>query len=196
MYVRIFILFIPLVAARYKVYKTGKAYYFNIEGHSMRATINNKRYLVVNSPTFSRKWALPSDSDSDNARTMRENGVFQIVIPRYKSPTLSGGHFKRGSIIKIDFDDVCATFDGSIPECGKPCKHGQLLEDFVVEKDEVIVKLRSCMFDSPVSEAIFHSFDYEIAIEDDTEEDIEKGELRVDNSGAGWFDRHGIERDY
>lgn len=188
-----YILFIPFVTASYKVYKTEKAYYFNIEGYGIRANINNKKYLVVNSPTFSRKWALPTDSDSDNARTMRENGVFQIVVPRHQSPKLLGGGFQRGSTIKFDVDNVCATFDGSIPECGHPCFHGQLLQDFVLEKDEVVVKLRSCLFDSAVSEAVFHSLDHEIVIEEEVEEEISP---ILENSGSGWFDRHGIEREY
>ena len=190
MYLKMYILFFPFVTASYKVYKTEKAYYFNIVGYGMRADIRNKKYLVVNSPTFSRKWALPSDSDSDNARTMRENGVFQIVVPRHQQPKLSGGEFPRGTTIRFDSANVCATFDGSIPECGKPCKHGSILQDFVIEKDEIIVKLRSCMFDSPVSEVIFHSFDREITIEEEVSHPIS------DNNGSGWFDRHGIEREY
>lgn len=123
---------------------------------------------------------------------MRENGVFQIVVPRHQSPKLLGGVFQRGSTIKFDIDNVCATFDKSIPECGNPCLHGQLLQDFVLEKDEVVVKLRSCLFESPVSEAVFHSLDQEITIE----EEVEEAKPVLENSGSGWFDRHGIEREY
>jgi len=174
----------------YNVYRTEEAYYFNVDGYGLHATIDNQKYLLINSPTFSRKWALPSDSHSEKARTFRKHGTFQVVVPRHKTHKLQGGEVPRGTTVQFGADHVCATFDGTTPECGNPCKQGQLLQNFIVTKDEVIVKLRSCNAQSTVSQAIFHSFDPDITIEDEVYTVPEVV------GRYGWFDRYGIEQEY
>jgi len=183
--------FLSTVAAKsYNAYRTDDAYYFNVGGYGLKATLDDHRRLKIYGPRFSRIWSLPTDADTKHARTFRNGNVFQVVVPRFKTPNLTGGEVPRGTTINFTTDHVCATFDGSEPECGHPCEHGKILKDFVISEDEVIVKLRTCKADVSVETAIFHAFDTDIEVEDSFEHAPEViGE-------HGWFDRHGDERPY
>ena len=179
----------------YKAFKTSKAYVFHMNGYGYRALINKKSLNII-SPHFNRKWHLPDDSDISNAKTFRDGGLFTVVVPRFRNPELEGGEVPRGTTIRFASDHVCATFDGSEPLCGSTpstkCEHGKLLKDFVVHDDEIILKLRTCKADIPSDTVIYHAYDPDVYVTEIINEDLPIYE----NGIHGWFDRHGIERNY
>ena len=180
---------------QYKSFKTSKAYIFQVNGRGFKALINKKSLKIV-SPFFQRRWHLPNDCDIPNAKTFRDQGLFTVVVPRFRNPELEGGEVPRGTTIRFASDHVCATFDGSEPLCGSTtstkCKHGKLLKDFVVHDDEIILRLRTCKANIPPDTVIYHAYDTDVDVIEMPDEQIST----EDNGIYGWFDHLGIERNY
>jgi len=122
--------------------------------------------------------------------------MFTVVVPRFRNPILGGGEVPRGTTVNFATDHICATFDGSEPKCGLTpslkCEHGDILKDFVVHDDEIILKLRTCKADIPADTIIYHAYDTDIDVIEIPTEKLSYGEYGI----YGWFDRHGIERNY
>ena len=186
------ILIINASAKNYNAYVTPNSYHFDVLGYGYRAHIDEERHLTIRSPYFYRKWALPSDAHIENANVFNEGGLFKVVVPRIKTPTLRGGEVPRGTTVRFKADHVCATFDGTEPICGNPCKNGKNLSNFIVSEDEVIVKLRTCKADVPPKTTIYDSFDPDVQVQE-IQDDVPD---RQEYSGGGWIDRHGNERPY
>lgn len=187
----LFLLFGSSAAVQYNAYAADDAYHFNVVGYGLRAKIDHQNRLKIYGPRFSRVWSLPHDANIKTARTFRKGNVFRVSVPRITVPKPEGGEVPRGTTIHFAADHVCATFDGSEPVCGKPCQHGQLLKDFVVSEDEVILKLRTCQANLPSETVIYHAFDPDIIM---SEESYNYPDEIVGKHG--WFDRHGNERPY
>lgn len=179
----------------YKAFKTSRAYVFNVYGHGYRAQIK-KDSLRIFSPYFHRRWNLPDDCDITNAKTFRDEQLFTVVVPRFINPTLKGGEVPRGTTVRFASDHVCATFDGSEPICGptieEKCKHGNILKDFVVHDDEIILRLRTCKANVAPDTVIYHAYDTDVDVIEMPNEQMPT----EDNGIYGWFDHLGIERKY
>jgi hypothetical protein len=184
-------LFVIVEAAPFKSYITDGAYHFKVYDSWARASISEGRHLVVKTPKWSRKWALPSDSDITEARTFRNKDQMDIIVPRFKMPELVGGDVERGKVIKIYNKDICSTFDGTTPICGTPCSNGIPLQEFKIDKDEVIIKLKHCKSSLPIKTIIYNAYDNDIIVED-----IGNEQIPAIHGKYGWFDRHGNERAY
>lgn len=178
-------------AKSYDAYATDDAYHFDVFGYGLKAQIYKGRRLGIRGPRFSRIWDLPDDANAKLARTFKKGNVFQVFIPKFKPRKLQGGEVPRGTTVHFAASHVCATFDGSEPVCGTPCKHGNLLKDFVVSEDEVVLKLKTCQLNNQPETVIYHAYDTDIT---NTEEDYEYPPEIIGKHG--WFDRHGNERSY
>tara|TARA_B110000908_G_scaffold172730_1_gene242474 strand:- start:24836 stop:25432 length:597 start_codon:yes stop_codon:yes gene_type:complete len=191
------LIFLALVGGSqtYKAFKTSRAYIFNVYGSGYRAQIK-KDSLRIFSPYFQRRWNLPDDCDTTNAKTFRDEHLFTVVVPRFINPTLEGGEVPRGTTVRFASDHVCATFDGSEPICGptteEKCKHGDILKDFVVHDDEIILKLRTCKANIEPDTVIYHAYDMDVDVIEMPNE-----EMSIEDYGIyGWFDYLGNERKY
>ena len=194
----ILISFCVASAARdYRVTKTDTEYTFDIAKRFARAYYDEQKHqLNIKAIGFDRTWNLPSDANGKKAKTFRQRSFFQVVVPRERKPLLKGGEVPRGTIIRLMTSDICLTTDGSEPVCGsfKKCHNGISANEFTVNENDVIVKVRSCKYlHWPIQQAHYSAFDTDIEVEEVFEvEEVE------DNSekGQGWFDRHGRERPY
>lgn len=180
-------------AKNYNAYVTLNSYHFDVLGYGYRAHIDEERHLTIRSPYFHRKWALPLDASVENANVFNDGGIFKVVVPRIKTPSLAGGEVPRGTTVRFKADHVCATFDGTEPICGNPCKNGKNLNNFIVSEDEVIVKLRTCKAAVPPKTTIYHAFDPDVQVQEVQDDVLETKDSFV---GRGWLDRHGNERPY
>ena len=190
----ILILFIVLqlgTASLYNSYITEKNYQFLILNHAARVSISDGNYLVVKTPIWGRKWALPSDANINQIQIFRTLEHLKIIIPRFIMPELTGGYVERGTVVNVTAKHICSTFDTSEPVCGSPCKHGTPLNNFHILEDDVIVKLKHCKSSTPVKTVIYQAFDNDVIVED-----IDHEELPEIYGTHGWFDRHGNERAY
>lgn len=185
------IVFQSASARQYNSYITDRAYHFHVTDNGARVSISDGRHLVVKTPRWGRKWALPSDANINQAQTFRTQGHLKVIVPRFMMPELVGGDVERGTVVNFTEKHICSTFDNSDPVCGSPCKHGTPLKKFTVVEDEVIVKLKNCKASDPVKTIIYHAYDNDIIIED-----IGRQESPEIYGKHGWFDRHGNERAY
>lgn len=194
MFILLFCLLLTNAAAgNYNAYVTPNSYHFNVLGYGYRAHVDEKRHLTIRSPWFHRKWALPLDANIENVNAFHEGGLFKVIVPRIETPNLSGGEVPRGTIVRLKADHVCATFDGTEPICGNPCKNGKNLSNFIVSEDEVIIKLRTCKANVAPKTAIYHAFDPDVEIQE-VYDNIP--EITDSYNARGWLDRHGNERPY
>ena len=195
-------LFVTAVSSTrpYLVHRTSDEYVFKVHKSlgQLKARISETKTLHVYDDSvfrqFSRKWSLPDDADSRRATQHSEYHWFIIRVPRKKNPVLTGGEFERGSRIQLPAEHICVTFDGSHPRCGESrCEVGEHIDSFVVSEDEVTVRMIGCKSQyNQVQEAVFHSFDTDIEIED-----LPEDPHKEDNDGVGWYDvRLGKERYY
>ena len=190
-----FLLLIPTSGRDYRVIKTDEDYTFEVSKRFARAYYDKtKHQLTIKAPGFRRTWNLPDDAMGEKARTFLERVGLQVVVPRRKMPKLLGGEVPRGTTIRFKASNVCLTTDGSDPVCGtfKGCFNGHQVNEFTVEEEYTVVKVRSCNFLNLMTQAVYEAYDDDIWVEDVPTEPQEDTNLK----GRGWFDRHGKEREY
>ena len=176
----------------YSVHRTTDEYIIQVHKSlgRLKARMNDENTLHIfdQSPLhqFSRKWSLPEDVDTSKAMQYSENVWFVVRVPRVKTPELVGGEYERGTRIDLPSEYVCVTFDGSHPKCGSDhqCDIGERLGFFLVSDDEMTVHMVDCTLkEHKVQEAIFHSYDTDIQVED-----LPDDPHKEDTEGVGWYD--------